>query len=375
MEIKGLPILRYQGVNYEVSEVIKTDGVTRYIYKGIVDYPYITDPNSDLAKHKFDLEDIVVRSYYNENGHQVISMYIPDAALPVYSPELIAKKFYYEMLPVRLIYQVGLTAESEKKVIDLYETGGELVFYTNVWEDEGDHSIANLYPSLENPFYFKILEETGHTRYHEHTTDKETGANVTDTLSYVVVCSKQPETVNGEQITKVFHRLGNNGKLVFSVPNVDIPVEKIWGAKPDEGLVLEVDIYNVQLTDTGKEEPTLAKTISLTEENGWAGVFEDMPILTSGYYAIVERIPEGYQPQYSGQTKTLVIDNKETLVAVVDLSNTETVPVTVITNQIKVILPATGGIGTIPIYICGLSLMAAAVYIFGIGSLRRKGGQ
>lgn len=371
MEIKGVPVLRYQGTNYEVAEITTDEnGVTRYIYRGTYTHPYLPD-------RVYNLEDIEVTMCYNENGHQVISMYIPDTALPAYSPELTAKKFYYEALPVRLIYQVGLTAESEQQVLDLYKTGGTVTFYTNVWDEGGEQSISNLYPSLENPFYYEVLESTGETRYHSHHDLKDEGTNVTETLEYIVNCSKQQESYEGETVTKVVHKLGNNGKLVFSVPDVDVPVEKQWsgGVEVEEGTTVDVDIYNVQVTSTGKEEATLIKTVTLSAENDWQAVFEDMPILPSGYYAIAERVPEGFQAQYSGETKTLVIDNKNVLVAVVDISDPENVQITVVTNILKVVLPATGGMGTPIYYAMGTLLVAAAlVYIAGIGRLRRKEG-
>ncbi len=368
MEIKGDPILRFQGKNYTVSSKVEDEVGIRYIYDQVVDHP-------DIPGRKFDLKEIVVHSYINENGHQVISMYIPDNVLPVYTPELEGKQFYYEMLPVRLIYQVGLTAQSEAAVLDLYTEGGSLTFYTNVWEEEGEQSIANLYPSLDNPFYYPTKTNNGIFRYHSHH-DLKT-ENTTDTLEYIVDCSKRPDTVDGEAITKVFHKLGNNGKLVFTVPQVDIPVEKQWsgGVVPEEGTEVAVDLYRVQVTSTGKEEATLVKTITLSAENGWKGTFTDIAKLTEGYYAIAEHVSDKFQPQYSGETKTLVIDNRNVLVAVVDLSDAENIPTIVVTNILKVVLPATGGMGTTVYYALGMLLIAAAlVYVVGFGTLRRREG-
>jgi hypothetical protein len=374
MEIKGIPVLRYAGVNYDPVEVTTDEnGVTRFLYRGTYTHPYLSD-------RVYDLEDIVVTMYYNESGRQVISMYIPDTALPAYTPELIGKKFYYEALPVRLIYQVGLTAESEQQVLDLYKTGGTATFYTNVWDEGGEQSISNLFPSTENPFYYEILPSTGATRYHAHQDPKDAGTHVTDTLSYVVDCSKQRENYEdeGEIITKVVHKLGNNGKLVFEVPEIEIPVEKQWsnGSEPENGLQLELKIYNVQVTATGAEEATYIKSVILNAENQWKGVFQNMPILTSGYYAIAENIPNGYHAQYSGETKTLVIDNQNVLVAVVDTSDLTAIPVTVVTNIPKVLLPNTGGMGVELYYTFGTLLLAAALmYIFRFGCLRRREGR
>jgi hypothetical protein len=276
---------------------------------------------------------------------------------------------------ISLVVDRRQDAQSEAAVLNLYKTGGSLTFYTNVWEEEGEQSIANLYPSLDNPFYYPTKTNNGIFRYHSHQDLKD--ENTTDTLEYIVDCSKRPDIVDGEEITKVFHKLGNNGKLVFTVPQVDIPVEKQWsgGVVPEEGTEVAVDLYRVQVTSTGKEEATLVKTLTLSAENGWKGTFTDIAKLTEGYYAIAEHVSDKYQPQYSGETKTLVIDNRNVLVAVVDLSNAENIPTIVVTNILKVVLPATGGMGTTVYYALGTLLMAAAlVYIVGFGTLRRKEG-
>jgi LPXTG-motif cell wall-anchored protein len=236
--------------------------------------------------------------------------------------------------------------------------------------------VSNLYPSLENPFYYG--DENGVIRYFEHTDMKADGTNVTDTLGYIVDCSKQPEIYeDGYKVTKVVHKLGNNGKLVFEVetPDIDIPAEKKWagGAKPSADTQVELMIYHVKPTETGAEEAIYQKSIILSAATNWKGIFTDMPILTEGYYAIAEKVPEGFHPQYSGQTKTLVIDNKNVLVAVVDTSDAAAIQVTRVTNIPTVELPETGGIGVGVYYALGFLLIAAAiVYITGNGSLRRK---
>ena len=368
MCVKGAPVLRYAGVNYQPKHIASSGNVIHYVYEGKYVHPY-------LDNRTYDLSHIAVTLTTDAKGNQTMRMYVPDTALPAYSPELIGKQFYYEALPVRLIYQVGLTEESEKKVLDLYETGGTATFYTNRWENGGGQSVANLYPSMENPFYYEILP-SGETRYHAHSDAKAPGTNVTDTLGYIVDCSKQQEMYDdGEVVTKVIHKLGNNGKLVFEVPGTGIPVQKQWagGAKPMAGTQVEVMLYHVRTTETGSEEATYVQSVFLSAETSWKGKFEEVPIITEGYYVIAENIPDGYHPQYTGQTKTLVIDNKSVLVAVVDMSSPTSIPVTLITNLPTVVLPETGGFGAEVYCVLGVLLLAAAiVYITGNGSLRRK---
>lgn len=368
MCVKGDPILRYAGINHTHDRKIVGDHSVQYIYKGTFTHPY----REDVI---YDISEIGVTIDTNPNtGLQTVRMFVPDTALPVYTPELIGQQFYYEALPVRLIYQVGLTAEAQQEVLDLNETGGTKTFYTNRWENGGGQSVANLYPSLENPFYYEVLAN-GETRYHEHTDMKANGTNLTETLGYIVSCSKQKELYeDGNVVTKVVHKLGNNGKLVFEVerPDMNIPVEKNWagGAQPAPGTQVELMLYHVVPTETGSAEVTYIDSIFLSAETGWEGKFEDLPIPTEGYYAVAEKVPEGFHAQYEGPTKTVVIDGKTVLMAVVDPTVSTKV---LVTNIPTVILPETGGVGAEVYYALGGLLIAAAlVYIAGNGILRRK---
>jgi hypothetical protein len=381
MCVLGDPVLRFAGMNHTHAEKTVNGNVTTYIYKNKTGedieekyaHPY-------LSGHYYDISEIVVTITTDAAGNQTVKMAIPDTALPAYTPELIGEKFYYEALPVRLIYQVGLTAESEKAVLDLQNGGGSLTFYTNRWENGGGQSVSNLYPSLENPFYYG--DENGYIRYHSHTNMKEQGTNVTDTLGYIVDCSKQKESYEGgEEVTKVVHKLGNNGKLVFTyVPqNIDIPVEKIWvgGTGVVADLTIQMDLYHVILPETGSELVEHVQTIQLTAENGWKGTFKDVPELKEGFYAVVEKVPDGYRAQYQGLTRSLLIDGKKVLAAVVDTTTTDatanTAQTVLVTNIPAVILPETGGAGVEVFYALGGLLIAAAlVYIAGNGILRRK---
>jgi hypothetical protein len=381
MCVLGDPVLRFAGMNHTHAEKTVNGNVTTYIYKNKTGedieekyaHPY-------LSGHYYNISEIEVTITTDAAGNQTVKMAIPDTALPAYTPELIGEKFYYEALPVRLIYQVGLTAESETAVLNLQNGGGSLTFYTNRWENGGGQSVSNLYPSLQNPFYYG--DKNGYIRYHSHTDLKENGANATETLGYIVDCSKQKESYEGgEEVTKVVHKLGNNGKLVFTyVPqNIDIPVEKIWvgGTGVVADLTIQMDLYHVILPETGSELVEHVQTIQLTAENGWKGIFKDVPELKEGFYAVVEKVPDGYRAQYQGLTRSLLIDGKKVLAAVVDTTTTDatanTVQTVLVTNIPAVILPETGGAGVEVFYALGGLLIAAAlVYIAGNGILRRK---
>lgn len=382
MCVLGDPVLRFAGMNHTYAEKTVNGNVTTYIYKNKTG-----EDNEEKYAHPYredviyDISEIGVTIETNPNtGLQTVRMFVPDTALPVYTPELIGQQFYYEALPVRLIYQVGLTAESEKAVLNLQNGGGSLTFYTNRWENGGGQSVSNLYPSLENPFYYG--DENGYIRYHSHTDMKGQGTNLTDTLGYIVDCSKQKEPYEGgEEITKVVHKLGNNGKLVFTCvpPVIDIPVEKIWvgGTGVVADLAIQMDLYHVILPETGSELVEHVQTIQLTAETDWKGIFKDVPELKEGFYAVVEKVPDGYRAQYQGLTRSLLIDGKKVLAAVVDTTTTDatanTVQTVLVTNIPAVILPETGGAGVEVFYALGGLLIAAALmYIAGNGILRRK---
>ena len=369
MELQGPPVLRFAGTNYSPTSA-KTEGnVTHYYYTGTYTHPH-------LRQRIYDLSEIDVTVTTDDTGIQTVNMYIPDSALMGYTPNLNGK-FYYEALPVRLIYQVGLTAEAKQQVLELAKTGGELTFYTNAWEGDNGQSSAHLYPSLENPYYYEVLESTGDTRYHEHHDLKEEGTNLSDTLDYSVDSHKEKEYYDGELITMVLHKLGNNGKLVFEVPVVEIPVEKQWEneVRPPQGTEVELAIYSVIPGENGTEEITYIKSVMLSADHGWKGKFEGMAVLEEGYYAIVEKVPLGYHARYEGETVILTIDQKRVAAVKVDLSDPEAIPTVVIVNIAEIIIPETGGSGKELYWAFGVLLIAVALgYLVGNVRLRRKEG-
>lgn len=370
MELQGPPVLRFAGTNYSPTGARTEGNITHYYYTGTYTHPY-------LSNHVYNLEDIDVTVTTAEDGTQTVNMYIPDTALMAYTPDSTNQKFYYEALPVRLIYQVGLTAEAKQQVLDLAKTGGSVTFYTNAWEGDEGQSSAHLYPSLENPYYYEVLESTGDTRYHAHHDLKEEGSNLSETLDYSVDSHKEKEYYDGELVTMVLHKLGNNGRLVFEVPAVDIPVEKQWedGLLPPEGTEVEFAIYSIIPGENGAEDVTCISSVKLSAENGWKGKFEGMAVLEKGYYAIVEKVPSGYHARYEGETVVLTVDQKRVAAVKVDLSDPEAIPAVVIVNIPEVIIPETGGRGKELYWAFGVLLIAAALaYIVGNVRLRRKEG-
>lgn len=319
MEIKGTPVLRYGGVNHTDPEIIVNGNVTTYVYEGIYADPYIPDREVDLS----DLSVTVTR---NPNGTQTVEMYIEDAALPTYTPELFGREFYYEQLPVRLIYQVGLTEASKERILKLNETGGELVFYTNQWQDdegfEDDQviSTAVLLPSTANPFYYRT--EGTEVPYRPHHTLKS--AVLTGTVDYHVDCRREIEEQDGEVLVRVVHKQGNNGKLVFRPEMVDIPLEKHWGGGIFAENMNPVDVNVYKVTDTvddnGKiiRNAEIVSTVTLSDDTGWRGVAGNLPVPETGsYYAVAEVVPTGYLVSYDRPTVSITTDGTNFFDAVV----------------------------------------------------------
>jgi len=364
MEVKGIPVLRYGGVNYYIDEddpktgsITVKDNVTTYTYKG-------TFVDSNVVGREADLSRITVTITKNENGTQTVDMFVPDVVLPTYTPELIGKDYYYEALPVRLIYQVGLTAESEAEVLALATTGGEKVYYTNAWENAADQAITYLLPSTENPFYFDIYE-TGKVPYEEHSEGKS--SNTTDTVDFHTKCHWDTNAPQGTY--RVIHNLGNNGKLVFSAdkPDLEIAVQKEWqGVTANDQNPVTFALYKV----TGSGNSAVAQKlqeVELNKDNGWNGKFENLEKPGDDwYYAVGEDVPDGFIPGYSSDTVTARVgtDGNAVYVTVakVVIENDEAQTV-IIKNTPTVVLPETGGMGTGLFYGLGGLLMAAAVLL------------
>lgn len=368
MEIKGIPVLRYNGVNYSEPEVTKTGNTVAYVYHGTVTDPYIPDRTINLS-------EITVTVTTNDDGTQTLFMYVPDTALPTYTPELIGQQFYYEQLPVRLIYQVGLTAESEAEVLALSKTGGTKVFYTNQWENEEDISTATLLPSTANPFYYDADGDGSEPPYKAHRSLKS--EDTTQTVDYHVDCYREIETIAGDVLIEVLHMQGNNGKLVFEVDTVDIPVEKKWDEGINSDIMNPVEAVVYKVTESVDEEGAIIRnaeavqTLTLSADNQWKAVIAELQQPDdTWYYALAESPVAGYSVTYDRETIRITTDGGDTFFNAVKLDNTGTA--VTMTNSVAVQLPSTGGGGTLMYTLGGLLIMAAAILLYGFDCKRRR---
>ena len=356
MEIKGTPVLRYCGTNYSDPQVIESGNSVIYVYNATVTDPYIPNRVTDLS-------EITVTVTTNEDGTQTVYMYVQDTALPTYTPELIGQKYYYEQLPVRLIYQVGLTEEAEADVLALGQTGGELVYYTNKWSEE-DISTSTLLPSDVNPFYYRSDGTEAPYKPHHSLKSEDT----TTTVDYHVDCQRDIENIAGQVLVEVIHKQGNNGKLVFNAETIELPVEKQWDAGVDPELMDFVTMKLYMVTEHVDEYGDLIRTatpvsyLTLSNDNDWADRFTGLRKPDeSWYYVVAEVVPSGFTAGYNGETVTVTTDGENFFQAVKieDFETTVTV-----TNLVSVQLPTTGGGGTHWYTLGGILLILTATLLW-----------
>lgn len=359
MEVKGAPILRYGGINYVHTSTTTMGNKTSYTYN----YQY---NSTDGSRQYADLSIIKVEIVTDENGLQTVNMIVPDHVLPAYSPYPFLDMedkipFYYESLPIRLIYQVGLTETAKEEIAALEGIGGTLTYYTNRYED----IMANttLKPTNKNPFY-----AVNNQNNHDHGVEKTN--NLTETDGYSFECHHGKVVYGGEEVPLITQELGNNGKLVFTVirSKIDIPIEKRWDesvASERQGTVV-VNLY--QVVDT---TVTLVDTQNINAETEWRATFKDLDPLETGYYAVQEEYMEGFVAIYQGTTKNIIIDGKAITVVPISAEKPGIAEKVVITNTTAYELPETGGVGREKIKFGGM-LVIAFTLIYGYTQKKKR---
>jgi hypothetical protein len=303
MEVKGEPVLRYFGTNSSpTSQQTGTDGdvtYTNYYWSKTVNRLENSDAKADDPT--VNLSGIVAKVATNtKTGEQTVTLTIPDNAMPVYYPDL-NKNFYYEELPIRLIYRVGLTEAEEEKLKAAYESDQyvEATYYTNKYSDDEAGTTVTFMPDEGNPYY-EAMEEGGDAFAKDE--------NTSNTVFYSFAESYDSTT------GVVTQRLGNNGVLNISKDNtISINVSKSWDAEdtdhPDYVMVSLYAKGTKTYEDGTKEEFTeLCRTEQLDESNNWKHAWEKLPRekvkdgVTYSYdiYYVGETYVEGsYTPVYT----------------------------------------------------------------------------
>lgn len=342
MEIKSDLILRYGGQNYAPVSQSVNGNVTTYKYRG-------TYTATDGSGTVVDISKITAQ-VINENGKQTVKLLVPDAQLPTYAPNLQndgSANFYYEALPVRLIYQVGLTPQAQDEISALATTGGTKTYYTNRY-DSTDFADAGFTPTSKNPYY-------ADNTYDKSTTQKN--QNVTGTAPYSRAFSDTCDAGNVEQL------LGNNGKLEFRVPLVSVTLRK-------------VDMTDTVIT-TSPAQFKLYSNAELTELVGtYSTVKGELTMrdlhVGQGYWLTETKAPNGYNLLEGAQKFTVDASGKVNGIdsnAYFAWDNEQ--HVLLLRNSSGYELPESGGCGTYLFTFGGLLLMAVPV-MYGYSMRRRR---
>ena len=344
MEMKSDPVLRYNGVNYPTYVDSVVGDSTYYIC------PF-TAETVDGSGRSADLSQIVIKVTTDENGNQSVLLRVPDSELPTYTPNLKSDGtayYYYEELPIRLIYQVGLTDEAVEEIETLDKTGGTKTYYTNRW-DEDNRAYSDFAPTSKNPYYQNDdYDKTPLPKPENLTQTRENAWEFTE--------DSDPDFVS--------EILGNNGKLVF---HADPVATRVTLVKVSEG---DLPI----LTDTA--EFTLYTDENLTEVFGVyttdraTVTITDLPVAAT-YYLKETKAPRGFN--LLPGVKEIVIDEDGKVVSHEDdayllFADDHTIH---IINESGYALPETGGSGLTPLYMIGAALLLT-VFIYAALPKRRR---
>lgn len=231
MEIKGTPVLRVFGTNYAADSNPKTTTsidngntvkTTTYTWKnagptGNGQIPRPEDPNTKsygVDRSNLDVTGVTatVTTTTDGNGNvvsQTMKWSIPEEALATFYPDL-HSQFYYEELPMRLIYRVGLST-AEQTAVAGSSTAVNKTYYTNTWTSGSGTTTVTFKPTSDNPYYAGQSSKYSSDSV-QQSESKVTDANATSTASTVWT---ERKTTSGSETT-VTQTLGNNGKLTLT---------------------------------------------------------------------------------------------------------------------------------------------------------------
>jgi LPXTG-motif cell wall-anchored protein len=390
MTVKGVPVLRYFGKNYapDADTVEGTDSSGSYvIYKWTQTAERLPSDSKEKEGTAVSLSGISARVTTAADGSQTVTFTVPEDALPTYYPDLY-KTFYYEELPVRLIYRVGLTDEEIESLNSVSGAITEQTYYTSLFNQESGeaYTTAIFTPAESNPYYTSGLDKT---------TDKLD--NITETSSYSF-----SETVNADGKT-VTQLLGNNGRLTVSRSDMlNLTVKKGWAAGTAPAKSVRVLLYATgtrQKTgeDESQEGTWMIGSATLNADNGWKYTWKNLSKDGSGpYYSyeyssfyIAEAAMDAYDVTYQDEkgnklgTEKLLVDISdvtlkpgETAEVKAASANSGTI---VIVNADPYVLPHAGGIGTNWFTLSGTTIVIAACFVYIFIRYRkrqtRKGGE
>jgi LPXTG-motif cell wall-anchored protein len=204
--VKGNPVLRIYGTNYapDSSLTVTTDTYTEYHWSGTV-----TRPKSDSKAEEgytVSLTGITARVTTDSKGKQTVTFTVPSESVPALYPDLY-NNFYYEELPIRLIYRVGLSDDAISSIKDTSSAVNK-IYYTNDYSGIGKGlATVTFTPDSSNPYYKPGGDGDGNTVAKDE--------NTTQTSSYVFTEDVSAKADSSGDYT-VTQTLGNNGYFEVS---------------------------------------------------------------------------------------------------------------------------------------------------------------
>ena len=356
MKLIAEPVLNYGGRCYSCTSSSEKDGVTSYVYK----YEYTSSDGSGFSA---DLGEIKVSvSSDSVTGAQTVKLTVPDDVMPAYMRSS-SGSWYYEALPVRLIYQVGLTDAAKSRIAALSDSS--LTFLAG---EEGGCE-ASFTPASDNAFY----SEGGGFR--EESIPKENAR--TDTAE------SSCETVRDG--SRVLMKLGNNGKLVFNGKNAsfNLTVTNEWDDNVDKD-----DRYELQLALYSKTErqqyavpvmkgdSDIPLTVVLNDENKWTSVFRDLKYPQEGTeYYLVELNSGSFSLKFTddgANTGTTLAVGEGSRYYAAKITADKKEKVITVQNGLYNEIPTTGGIGTFTYTFAGICFMLAPLMFGCLFKSRQK---
>ena len=348
MELKGTPVLRYNGKFYPLTQEVGADGIY-YVCHAVA----TTADGSSVSggQRTADLSEIEIK-VTTVNGRQTVTMELPDTVLPTYTPELTAD-WYYEELPVRLIYQVGLT-DNAKNAVQSLQPEQTLTYYTNAWSGTAAQSTHK--PHRDNPYYHDVTYDDGTSRTRQYKDFAHSKSENTTATADTSVNSKEVSSV-------IKATLGNNGKLVFrntAPPAVPLTLRKVdMLGNTVTSCAAEFALYS--------DEALRHQIGTYTTVNGVVTIPKLK--INQTYYLKETKAPDGYYPMPDAKAFSVDADGKVNGIdgdAYLSWEKGELL----VHNPDGYVFPKTGGAG-VYLYTCGGIVLLAVPVLYGY-SVRRK---
>jgi hypothetical protein len=318
MEVKGEPVLRMFGINYpSQGSTTSTDGKTvTYNWNGItVERPEKSDAKTG-EDATIDLTGVTL-SIQTAKVCQFVTFTIPEDVVPAFYPDM-NRNFYYEELPIRAIFRVGLTDSVEEELQKQFERYGYVdeTYYTNGYNvlvsgEKVPYTTVTFTPADSDPYYAGMTD----------TTVVDKSENPTDSATYSF--TESYNATSGE----VTQLLGNNGSINITKDNTkSIEVEKFWkvDSSAEHPQYVTVNLYakgTKKYTDgTTEDFVEHMGTQTLSDDNEWKCTWTRQPVTVTkngvaysyDIYYVAEAVPTGYAASYSNKDGTALLTERVT---------------------------------------------------------------